>query len=105
MHFVQWGIFGPPCIYGVAQKLDTLFVGLPFDSIEQDVIWATFRSFGVDEKLTRMLKYWYDQSKSAVQIGSDIGEWFRTVVGTRQGDPISPTTFIEYLERVITALE
>ena len=76
-----------------------------FDSIQQDVIWATFQSFGVDEKLTRMLKNCYDQSKSAVQIGSDIGEWFRTVVGTRQGDPISPTIFISYLEQVMTALE
>jgi len=27
------------------------------------------------------------------------------VDGTRQGDPISPTTFIAYLERVMTALE
>jgi len=52
-----------------------------------------------------MLKNCYDQSKSAVHIVSDIGEWFRTVDGTRQGDPISPTTFIAYLERVMTALE
>jgi len=84
------------------------FIGFQkaFDSIQQDVIWATFQSFSVDEKLsTRMLKNCYDQSKSAVQIGSDIGEWFRTVVGTRQGDPISPTTFIAYLQRVMTALE
>ena len=76
-----------------------------FDSIQQDVIWATFQSFGVDEKLTRMLKNCYDKSKSAVQIGSDIGEWFRTVVETRHGNLISPTTFIAYLERVMTALE
>ena len=51
------------------------------------------------------MKNCYDQSKSAVHIVSDIGEWFRTVDGTRQGDPISPTTFIAYLERVMTALE
>jgi len=43
-----------------------------FDCIQQNVIWATFQSFGVDEKHTRMLKNCYDKSKSAVQIASDI---------------------------------
>ena len=51
------------------------------------------------------MKNCYDQSKSALQFGSGIGEWFRTVVETSQGDPISLTTFIAYLERVMTALE
>jgi len=34
-----------------------------------------------------------------------IGEWFHIMVGTRQGDPISPTAFMAYLERVMTAVE
>jgi len=36
-----------------------------------------------------------------VRVGGELGDWFRTTVGTRQGDSISPTTFISYLERVM----
>ncbi len=33
-----------------------------------------------------------------------MGDWFKTTVGTRQGDPISPTIFISYLERVMDSV-
>jgi hypothetical protein len=39
-----------------------------------------------------------------VRIGNELGDWFKTTVGTRQGDPISPTTFISYLERVMDSV-
>lgn len=34
-----------------------------------------------------------ERSKAAINIGKDLGEWFTTKVGMRQGDPISPNTF------------
>ena len=43
-------------------------------------------------------------SQSAVRVGGELGNWFKTTVGTRQGDPISPTTFISYLERVMDSV-
>jgi len=36
-----------------------------------------------------------------VRVGGELGDRFRTTVGTRQGDPILPATFISYLERMI----
>jgi len=36
-----------------------------------------------------------------VKCGNDIGDWFKTTLGTRQGDPISPVIFIAYLERIM----
>ena len=76
-----------------------------FDSIQQSIIWATFGSFAVGEKLIRVLKNSYEQSKSAVRVGAMLGEWFKTSIGTRQGDPLSPTTFIAYLERVMDTVQ
>ena len=38
-------------------------------------------------------------------MGSSIGEWTNQEKGTKQGDPISSTLFITYLERVIERLQ
>jgi len=36
-----------------------------------------------------------------MRVGKELGEWFETSVGTREGDPKSSTLFISYLERVM----
>ncbi|CAF2065175.1 unnamed protein product [Rotaria magnacalcarata] len=72
-----------------------------FDTIKHKIIWATLRSYGVDNKLVILLEKIYGKSRSAVRIGKGIGEWFQTTVGTRQGDPLSPLLFITYLERIM----
>jgi len=46
-----------------------------------------------------------ERAKSAGRVGGELGDWFRTTVGTRQGDPISPTIFISYLERVMDIIK
>jgi len=75
-----------------------------FDSIKHDVTWATLRSYGVGARLIMILQNICEVSQSAVRVGGELGDWFKTTVGTRQGDPISPTTFISYLERVMDSV-
>jgi hypothetical protein len=75
-----------------------------FDSIRHDVMWATLRSYGVGARLIRIMQNVCEISQSAVRVGGELGDWFKTTVGTRQGDPISPTTFISYLERVMDSV-
>lgn len=75
-----------------------------FDSIKHEVTWATLRSYGVGVRLIRILQNICEISQSAVRVGGELGDWFKTTVGTRQGDPISPTTFIAYLERVMDSI-
>src|SRR2546426_3282367 len=41
----------------------------------------------------------------AVKVGQEVGEWFTTTIGTRQGDPVSPNIFIIYLERVLDVIQ
>ena len=72
-----------------------------FDTIKHKVIWATLKSYGVEAKMVALLEKIYEKSQSAVRIGKETGEWFRTDVGTRQGDPLSPLLFIAYLDRVM----
>ena len=72
-----------------------------FDTIKHKIIWAVLKSYGVDSQIITLLKRIYEKSESAVRVGNDYGEWFKTDVGTRQGDPLSPILFITYLERVM----
>ena len=77
-----------------------------FDTIKHiDLIWNVLNSFGVDIKITRLLQNIYANSKAAVQVGRELGDWFGQSIGTRQGDPVSPAIFITYLERVMDACE
>mgnify|MGYP003525025346 CR=1 FL=1 len=69
------------------------------------MIWNVLNSFGVDIKITRLLQNIYANSKAAVQVGRELGDWFGQSIGTRQGDPVSPAIFITYLERVMDACE
>ena len=72
-----------------------------FDTIKHKVIWAILRSYGIEEKMVTLLQKIYEKAQSVVQVGRYQGEWFRTNVGTRQGDPLSSLIFIMYLERVM----
>ncbi|CAF2091543.1 unnamed protein product [Rotaria magnacalcarata] len=76
-----------------------------FDTIKHKIIWAMLKSYGVDTTMVTLLQKIYEKSQSAVRIGKDNGEWFRTDVGTRQGDPLSPLLFIAYLERVMNQVK
>jgi len=72
-----------------------------FDSVDQEITWVTLGSYGVDHKLTDLLRDINGTSQAAVRVDGEIGQWFITNRGTRQGDPISPTVFIADLERAM----
>lgn len=72
-----------------------------FDSIDQSVTWAVLESYGVDHRLIMLLKDINENAQAAVRVCGQLGNWFRTSRGTRQGDPISPTVFITDLERAM----
>jgi Reverse transcriptase (RNA-dependent DNA polymerase) len=76
-----------------------------FDSIKHETIQATFKSYGAGKTLTTLLYRMLKQAKAAVRVGSELGAWFEITVGSRQGDPISPTTFITYLETVMDGVK
>ena len=55
-----------------------------FDSVNQNIIWATLESYGVGKRLTQILKDIGERSQAAVRVGDIIGEWFPTNIGTKR---------------------
>ena len=62
--------------------------------------------YNINANLIRVIQNLYDKASSAVYLNGDIGDWFRTTVGVRQGCLLSPTLFNIFLERIMAeALE
>ena len=59
----------------------------------------------VPDKLVRLLSSLYADSKMAVRVNNELGEWFAAEIDSRQGDPISQIAFIALLERVMETIE
>uniref|UniRef100_A0A673NAR0 Reverse transcriptase domain-containing protein n=1 Tax=Sinocyclocheilus rhinocerous TaxID=307959 RepID=A0A673NAR0_9TELE len=66
-----------------------------------------FDRYNINASLIKMIKKKnYDKATSAVYFNSNIGDWFRTTVGVRQGCLLSPTLFNIFIERIMAdALE
>ena len=77
-----------------------------FDKVWHAALWATMQIYNINAKLIRTIETLYDKATSTVLVNGNIGEWFRTTVGVRQGCLLSPTLFNIYLERIMSdALE
>ena len=60
----------------------------------------------INDNLIRTIECLYNKATSAVYHDNNIGEWFRTTIGVRQGCLLSPTLFNIFLERIMAdALE
>src|SRR6218665_4069625 len=68
------------------------------------LLWAMLKSYGVRRKLIALMKSIAENAPAAVRVDKELGEWFRMTVGTRQGNLISSTTFIIYLERIMDVI-
>ena len=75
-----------------------------FDRVWHAALWTTMRKYNISANLVRTIEQLYDKATSAVQINGNIGEWFRTTIGVRQGCLLSPTFFNIFLERIMSVV-
>ena len=77
-----------------------------FDRVWHKSLWSTMRLYNINAKLIQVIENLYKKATSAVYLNGDIGDWFRTTVGVRQGCLLSLNLFNIFLERIMTdALE
>ena len=72
-----------------------------FDRVWHDGLWQVMRNFNIDGHLIQVIESLYKDSSSAVLINNNIGDFFKTTVGVRQGCLLSPVLFNIYLENIM----
>ena len=72
-----------------------------YDSVNRNSVWNILRQFEVPEKLVRLIKLCYQNSKGRVRVGGDLSDPFHVETGLRQGCPLSCMLFNIVLEKVI----
>ena len=66
-----------------------------------DGLWQVLRNFNIEEGLILCIEALYKNASSAVLLGSQVGEYFKTTVGVRQGCLLSPVLFNLFLENIM----
>ena len=75
-----------------------------FDSIEHNFVIATLRQYGFAENFIKWMKLLLSDNQSCIMINGYITDFFQVNRGTKQGNPISPYTFILILEIMATMI-
>ena len=73
-----------------------------FDRAWRAALWVTMQKYNISANLVRTIEQLYDKATSAVKMNGNIGDWFRTTVGVRQGCLLSSTLFNIFLERIMS---
>jgi len=60
------------------------------------------RNYGIPEELVVLLEDLYSKLMSAVRVDGELTEWFRVIVGVRQGCNFSPHLFNLLLEAMMS---
>jgi hypothetical protein len=64
-----------------------------FDSVDHTLLWLKCIRYGIDGKILKCLQVLYQNMESAVRVNASYTEWFRQIIGVRQGAILSPTLF------------
>jgi hypothetical protein len=75
-----------------------------FDSISRAQLLEIFERVNnrlANEDEMRILQYLLSNTNLRVKVNQEVGEVFRTFIGTPQGDALSPILFIVYLEEIL----
>lgn len=72
-----------------------------FDRVWQAGLWQVMREFNFDNNIVKIIQALYDNASSAVLFNNQVGDFFKTPVGVRQGCPLSPTLFNIFLEHIM----
>ena len=65
----------------------------PFDSKHRATVWTILSQYGIPDQVIEVIRNLYNNSRSAVGINGQIGEWFHVITGVHRGCNLSPLLF------------
>ena len=91
----------------ILQHQRDLFYNFPdfkkaFDRVWHAGLWQVLRSFNIDKGPVQAIQALYENSSNAVLLNNQLGEFFKTPVGVRQGYLFSPILLNLILEMITT---
>jgi Reverse transcriptase (RNA-dependent DNA polymerase) len=64
-----------------------------FDKVQRQLMWERARCLGFEGKLLAALQFMYRKVSMRVKLGGRMGAVFDSLMGVKQGDPLSPVLF------------
>lgn len=68
-----------------------------FDTVNRSSLWYKLSNLGISVKMMSILKTLYTNTRNAVWNGTELGEFFQTSCGVKQGCALSPLLFSLYI--------
>ncbi len=90
-------------ILAKGKKLFAAFMDLDkaYDRVDWLALWDVFKIYGVEGKLLRAVKSFYEEASACVKVSGETSEHFEIKVGLRQGCVMSPWLFNIYIDGVM----
>ncbi len=76
-----------------------------FDYVHRDMLLYRLLEYGVDGNMYSAIRSIYKEASCAVRVNNTMTDWFETTQGVKQGDNLSPTCFISFINPLIGALK
>ena len=68
-----------------------------FDSVDRIALWQKMLKYNLDGKFFIIVRNMYEQAKSCVKLNGNCSQFFKSNVGVRQGENLSPVLFSIFL--------
>lgn len=72
-----------------------------YDSVSRELLWKVLEHLGLHGKVLTIIKNMYSDVRLRVGTRAGLGEEFTSVVGVKQGDPLSPLLFGLFVDRLV----
>lgn len=78
-----------------------------FDFVCRDMLMYKLLLLGIDGKMFKILNSLYDNQKtqSCIRVNNHLSDWFRTELGVKQGDSLSPVLFLLFINDLAVELK
>jgi hypothetical protein len=71
-----------------------------YDSINRNILWNSLRSLGLHGRMMDTIISMYKNINIRVRLNGQLGDSFSSLLGVKQGDPLSPLLFGLFIDRL-----